>query len=155
MTALSKTSLPALEKTFLCHELSNYQTFSFIELMNTFFSWPTKEGKPRYFSWHSQSDIWSSYWKYHWMAWLVLGEKERADFWKLICWPKAFPYKSKTLLMEQQEDLLALQNKRLSSTNKRWVIYGAPWAIDKPFRAWQVCYAFKRLERPSVQMRKR
>lgn len=73
----------------------------------------------------------------------------------LIHCPEAILYLLRIFSNFKVDDLLTLQKIRLSSVKRKWLIYGVLWHTLIPFKLLYKTANFKRLIKPSVQMRKR
>ena len=147
MTAFIRISQPTYDSNFSFHPFSFFQILSLIKLKDFFLAQPTKEGRPKYCS-------------YHWVIgtprkleivvrvlWGVLELKKMLVLPLFIFWPDACSYSWRRDWIWTHLAIVALQNTKLSSTNSRCEIFG-------PVKRWVKIGSFHLFCSPMIIWRK-
>ena len=154
-TALIRISLPPIERSLPFQPASFLATLS-LTLANTcVFYFPMMEGSPRYLLCRESCIGPRMSRMLSFKSWGVFGLKKTEDLLVLIFYPEASSYLLRILTSAWHSWTFALQNKRLSSAKKRWVIKGQPLQMEIPFICWFLAASWMRAENPSAQRRKR
>ena len=155
MTTFMRTSRPAWDKSFPSQPYNFRHTFSLIKLNPSFFLLLTKDGSPRYcskctISCRPKAALISC------LVYLYVDLlKNMAVLFLFTFWLDSPSYVSRMLIIFLHSSPVALQKRRLSSANKRWVSVGPLWQRKKPFISPTLAACWMRPWRPSVQRRKR
>ena len=124
ITALMRTSRPAWERSFSFQHFNLDQTRSLMKAKLATFPLPTKEGRPRYFSYCLISETPSKLMMFSWVTEGVALLKNRAVLSLLSFWPEAASKSARMAWMWLHSYIEALQKRRLSSAKNRWVSRG-------------------------------
>ena len=130
--ALIKISLLAWDNNLPSHPCSFFHTFYFMLSKISFFFWPMKDGRSKYFSYSWTTGTLRAALIVFCKAWEVDLLKKIVVFSLFIYCPDTFSYVAKTSNSFWHSFSFALQNIRLSFAKRRWVSLGSFRQIETP-----------------------
>ena len=152
---LMSTSRPVWDKSFPSQPCNFFHTFSLIKLKPSFFFLPTNDGKPRYYSKCTISCIPKAVMISCLVAFVVDLLKKMTVLFLFTFWCDSSSYFSRIARIFLHSSPLALQKRRLSSANSKWVSAGPLRQRGKPLISPEIVACWIRPWRPLVQSRKR
>ena len=145
----------SLRQKFPFPTLQFFHTFSLIKLKPSFFFLPTNDGNPRYCSKCTISCIPKAVMISCLVASVVDLIKKMAVLFLFTFWCDSSSYFSRIARIFLHSSPLALQKRRLSFANNKWVSAGPLRQRGKPLISPEIVACWIRPWRPSVQSRKR